>query len=56
MLVGNKSDLKDQRVISTDVGAAFAETHLMGFIETSALSGENVNNAFMTLINGKINS
>jgi GTPase SAR1 family protein len=47
MLVGNKSDLSRDRVISREVGEAFARRHGMMFVETSAKLGENVEDAFL---------
>ena len=42
VLVGNKSDLNDKRVISVDEGRELAEKYNMIFFETSAKTGENV--------------
>ena len=50
MLVGNKCDLEDQRVISVQEGTDFAMQNGLAFIETSALSAINVDNAFSTII------
>lgn len=46
ILVGCKSDLKDQRQVSAEEARKFAEENEMPFIETSAKSGENVEEAF----------
>ncbi|MFW9952373.1 MAG: GTP-binding protein, partial [Candidatus Thorarchaeota archaeon] len=49
VLVGNKDDLAQQRVISTAEGEALAKSlseNGIEYIETSALSGNNVQNAF----------
>lgn len=47
VLVGNKNDLVDQRVISTAKGESKAkELGAIGYIETSALTGDNVAEAF----------
>jgi len=49
VIVGNKVDLSEQRVISTAEGEEFAKSLSetgISYIETSALSGENVINAF----------
>ncbi|KAM9969186.1 hypothetical protein ACTFIR_001013 [Dictyostelium discoideum] len=51
MLVGNKSDLKEYREVSTLEGKQFAEKHYMQFIETSALDSNNVETAFNNLFN-----
>ncbi|XP_057498594.1 ras-related protein RABA5a-like [Actinidia eriantha] len=50
ILVGNKSDLKDAREVSTVEGKALAEAQGLFFIETSALDSSNVAAAFQTVI------
>ncbi|TVU07604.1 hypothetical protein EJB05_40968, partial [Eragrostis curvula] len=49
MLIGNKSDLSG-RAVSTDEASAFAEEQGLFFSEASALSGENVERAFLRLL------
>ena len=49
LLVGNKSDLKNDRVVSTDAGKECAEKYGIEFVETSAFNGENVVYAFESL-------
>ncbi|CAD8172553.1 unnamed protein product [Paramecium octaurelia] len=51
ILVGNKSDLRHLRQISSDVSSAYASKHKIAFLETSAKDGANVNEAFNKLIN-----
>ena len=51
ILIGNKSDLEDQRQISKQQGEEKAKTYQLAFLETSALSGENLEKAFNMLIN-----
>ena len=46
VIVGNKVDLSEQRVISTVEGEELAKLLSETYIETSALSGENVIDAF----------
>jgi len=46
MLVGNKSDLKQAREVPTDDAKKFAQKNNLLFIETSALDGENIKEAF----------
>ena len=46
VLVGNKSDLSDKRVISIDEGRELAEKYNMIFFETSAKTGDNVDLIF----------
>lgn len=50
MLVGNKSDLEDDRVVLTDDARKFAETNELSFIETSAKDGTNVEDAFKNIL------
>ena len=50
ILIGNKSDLESQRNITTEKGIEKAKTLEMAFIETSALNGNNINEAFANLI------
>lgn len=50
MLVGNKIDLVDDRMVSTEEGKAFAEKFQVLFIETSAKDTTNVDNAFTEII------
>ena len=50
ILLANKVDLAEQRVITTEMGKTFTEEHgLVGYLETSALSGQNVEEAFKML-------
>ena len=50
VLLGNKSDLESQRVISTGEGKNKAELFKFAFMETSALNGSNIEKAFDELI------
>lgn len=50
MLVGNKGDLVDQRVVPAEDAVEFAEEQGLFFSETSALSGDNVESAFLKLL------
>ena len=49
LLIGNKCDLEEKRVISFNQGKEFADTYGLKFIETSAKKNLNVNEAFETL-------
>ena len=49
VLIGNKCDLEDKRVISYAQGKEFADTYGLKFIETSAKKNKNVKEAFETL-------
>jgi len=55
LIVGNKSDLKDLRMVDYETAQQFAEKHGCSCIETSALNAANVEEAFITLVN-EINS
>ena len=50
MLVGNKCDLKHLRNVPTDEARNYAEKHTLSFIETSALDGTNVDDAFKNIL------
>jgi len=57
ILVGNKCDMESRRKVRYDEGEAFAKEHGLLFIETSAKTATNVDNAFMSVadtIYGKI--
>ena len=46
LLVGNKSDLENKRQINKEEGEEKAKSFELGFIETSACSGNNIDQAF----------
>ena len=46
ILVGNKMDLKEKRVISTEKGKKLAEKYELTFFESYDLTGENINTIF----------
>jgi Ras-related protein Rab-8A len=50
ILVGNKIDLTNDRVVSLEEGKALADKFSVFHIETSAKSGENVENAFLAIL------
>ncbi|TKJ22281.1 MAG: hypothetical protein CEE43_06945 [Promethearchaeota archaeon Loki_b32] len=51
ILIGNKIDLNESRVVSTEKGREFAERiNASDFLETSAKYGENVEDAFKKLV------
>uniref|UniRef100_A0A0D9WU46 Uncharacterized protein n=1 Tax=Leersia perrieri TaxID=77586 RepID=A0A0D9WU46_9ORYZ len=50
MLLGNKADLTNSRAVDSDEAAAFAEDQGLFFSEASALSGDNVEEAFLGLL------
>ena len=50
VLLGNKSDLESERKITTEQGKEKAEFYKFAFMETSALNGNNIEQAFNELI------
>lgn len=46
VLVGNKTDLQDERKVSTDEGREFATQNRLMFMETSAKTGDNIEKLF----------
>ena len=50
LLIGNKSDLEEKRQIKKEVGEEKAKSFGLGFIETSACTGENIDKAFDILL------
>ncbi|AYV78414.1 MAG: putative ras-related protein Rab-10-like protein [Edafosvirus sp.] len=50
LLIGNKCDLEDERAISHQKGEDTAKEYNIKFIETSAKTGVNINEAFTILI------
>ncbi|KAF9597167.1 hypothetical protein IFM89_016155 [Coptis chinensis] len=49
LLVGNKCDLTNKKVVSYETGKAFADEIGIPFMETSAKSSTNVEQAFMAM-------
>ncbi|CAD7681980.1 unnamed protein product [Nyctereutes procyonoides] len=47
MLIGNKSDLESRREVNKEEGEAFAREHGLIFMETSAKTASNVEEAFI---------
>lgn len=45
-VVGNKKDLSNERIITFVEGAKFCQENNVSFMETSCVTGENVNEAF----------
>ncbi|XP_076447969.1 ras-related protein Rap1 [Babylonia areolata] len=50
LLVGNKCDLEDERVVGKDQGQNLARQFSCAFLETSAKARVNVNEIFMDLV------
>lgn len=58
VLIGNKSDLESERVVTKEEGSRFANDNNLVFFETSARANINVENVYIELIdqiNRKIN-
>ena len=51
IIIGNKIDLEDMREISKDVASTFAKENKFKYFETSAKTGEGVDEAFRDLVN-----
>ena len=51
IIIGNKCDLEDQRQVNKEQGEEKAKNSEVAFMETSALSGENLDKAFEKMIN-----
>jgi Ras-related protein Rab-8A len=49
ILIGNKCDMQDQRVVSQDEGETLAKEYNIHFFETSAKQDQNVEKAFITI-------
>nr|CAD7400352.1 unnamed protein product [Timema poppensis] len=49
MILGNKNDMEDKRVVSKDRGEAIAREHSIRFMETSAKANINIERAFNEL-------
>ncbi len=57
ILIGNKADLTDQRAVSEEEGKAVAEeAGALGYLETSAKTGDNVEDAFEDIIKAIVKS
>ncbi|XVE83108.1 hypothetical protein DITRI_Ditri16bG0061000 [Diplodiscus trichospermus] len=50
ILIGNKSDLENQRAVPTEDAKEFAQKEGLFFLETSALQATNVETAFSTVL------
>mmetsp|Transcript_30049 Transcript_30049/g.26628 ORF Transcript_30049/g.26628 Transcript_30049/m.26628 type:complete len:97 (+) Transcript_30049:352-642(+) len=51
MVLGNKQDQEEERVVAEADGAKFARDNNAAFFEVSAKTGYNVNEAIDTLVN-----
>ena len=50
LLVGNKCDLIDKKVVDYQTAKDFADSMNIQFLETSAKNSRNVSNAFMAMV------
>ncbi|KAM3374839.1 ras-related protein Rab11D-like [Capsicum galapagoense] len=50
MLIGNKTDLEDQRSVPTEDAKEFAQKEGLFFLETSVMEARNVEGAFLTVL------
>ncbi|KAG2525509.1 hypothetical protein JM18_004868 [Phytophthora kernoviae] len=49
LLVGNKSDISDNKAVSYETAKVFADSLSIPFLETSAKNAQNVEEAFLTM-------
>lgn len=49
MILGNKCDMEDKRVVSKERGESIAREHNISFLETSAKANINIEKAFTDL-------
>lgn len=49
LLVGNKSDISENRAVPYETAKAFADSLAIPFLETSAKNAKNVEEAFLTM-------
>ena len=49
IVVGHKADKEAERAVTTREGAHFAEQHGLRFVETSAKTGQNIEEAFLMI-------
>ncbi|XP_054152902.1 ras-related protein Rab-10-like [Oppia nitens] len=55
MILGNKCDMEDKRVISRERGETIAREHSIRFLETSAKANINIDRAFLELAEAILN-
>ena len=46
ILLGNKSDMVNEKIVTKEQGEEIAKTHNMKFYETSARTGDGIKDAF----------
>lgn len=55
MILGNKCDMEDKRVINKEKGESIAQEHSIRFLETSAKANINIEQAFLELAEAILN-
>ena len=55
MILGNKCDMQDKRVVSKERGETIALEHGIRFLETSAKANINIDRAFLDLAEAILN-
>lgn len=55
MLLGNKCDMEERRIIPTERGEAIAREHRIRFLETSAKSNINIDKVFLEIAEAILN-
>ena len=55
MILGNKCDMQDKRVVSKERGETIAREHGIRFLETSAKVNINIDRAFLDLAEAILN-
>lgn len=55
MILGNKCDMSDKRIIPTERGEAIAREHGIRFLETSAKANVNIERVFLDLAEAILN-
>lgn len=55
MILGNKCDMTDKRVVSRERGESIAREHGIRFLETSAKANINIDRAFLDLAEAILN-
>ncbi|KAH0787984.1 Ras-related protein Rab-4B [Histomonas meleagridis] len=56
ILVGNKADLEDQRQVTREAAEGYATSNMLDYLETSAVSGQNIGEVFDRIAHQLFNS
>ena len=49
LMIGNKNDMKENRKVSYEEGQELAKAYNISFVEASAKTGYNINEAFLSM-------